>query len=291
MSTHPPMQGTAPPPRSWREFRGFSPEPAPRRRHRLRARVWSAGAVAVLLIAGAGPLPAAAPGPEERFREGTALLRSGDIPGGLAVFRELASSGHESVNLYWNWAQGAAVRGRAGEALWALLRAREVGPRDAAAEREIERLRLALQLYRAELNPVPTVALSRVARSWHFQLVAWVLFAFALHLRIFYWRRAALRWPTVASLIALLVGLALAAATFAGSSARPTAVVTARNVCLLDAAVANARTVATLREGEVVSVFDSAGEFLRIQDSSGARGWARSSDIYRLDEPPSRNVM
>ena len=201
MSTHPPMQGTAPPPRSWREFRGFSPEPAPRRRHRLRARVWSAGAVAVLLIAGAGPLPAAAPGPEERFREGTALLRSGDIPGGLAVFRELASSGHESVNLYWNWAQGAAVRGRAGEALWALLRAREVGPRDAAAEREIERLRLALQLDRAELNPVPTVALSRVARSWHFQLVAWVLFAFALHLRIFYWL-----WVWLVMLI-LLTGL------------------------------------------------------------------------------------
>lgn len=241
-----------------------------------------------LLVAGAGVLMAAAPGPEERFREGTALLRSGDIPGGLTVFRELASSGHESANLYWNWAQGAAARGRAGEAMWALLRAREVGPRDVAAEREVERLRLALQLDHAELNPVPTAALDRVARTWHFQLVALVLFAFALHLRILYWRRAALRWPAVASLIAMLVALALAVATFAGSSARATAVVTARDVSLLDAASSSARTVATLREGEVVPVFDAAGEFMRIQDSSGARGWVRSADVWPLAAPPGR---
>lgn len=243
-----------------------------------------------LLVAGAGLLLAASPGPEERFREGTALLRSGDIPGGLTVFRELASSGHESANLYWNWAQGAAARGRAGEAMWALLRAREVGPRDVAAEREVERLRQALQLDHAELNPVPTAALARVARAWHFQLVFAVLLAFALHLRIFYWRRAALRWPAVVSMIALVVALALAAATFIGSSARPTAVVTAREVALLDAASSTARTVATLREGEVVPVYDTAGEFLRVQDSSGARGWARTTDVWWLDAPPG-NIM
>lgn len=244
--------------------------------------------VAVLLVAGAGVLLAAAPGPEERFREGTALLRSGDIPGGLTVFRELASSGHESANLYWNWAQGAAARGRAGEAMWALLRAREVGPRDDAAEREVERLRLALQLDHAELDPVPVAGLARVARTWHFQLVSAVLFAFALHVRIYFWRRAALRWPGVTSLIALLVALALAGAGFAGSSARPTAVVTAHDVALLDAASSTARTVATLREGEVVPVYDTAGEFLRVQDSSGARGWARTADVWWLDGPPNR---
>ncbi|HPC82905.1 MAG TPA: SH3 domain-containing protein [Thermoanaerobaculaceae bacterium] len=241
----------------------------------------------LLLLAGAGALLAATPEPEERFKEGTALLRSGDLPGGIAVLRELAASGHESVNLYWNWAQGAAARGRAGEAMWALLRGREIGPPDDAAERDIERLRQALQLDRSELEPVPVAALGRLARRWHFGLWSVLLVALALHLRLAFWRRAVPAWAKAASLAAALAAILLGAAGFAGASAPPTAVVTARDVPLLDAASPTARTVATLREGEVVPVHDSAGEHLRIQDSSGARGWARTSDVWRLDAPPS----
>ena len=42
-------------------------------------------------------------------------------------------------SLYWNWAQAAAVSGRKGEALWALLRAQELTPRDRDVTREMER--------------------------------------------------------------------------------------------------------------------------------------------------------
>lgn len=249
------------------------------------AAVASAAAVTIALLA-VGTAAAGPPGPEERFREGTALLRAGDIPGGLAIYRELAASGHESVNLYWNWAQGAAARGRAGEAIWALLRAREVGPRDAAAEREIDRLRRALRLEPGELDPVPTAALGRLAHRWHLGALAALLWLLSVAASLLARKRVALLWPKVATGVLAALGLAAVAVVAAGASARPTAVITARDVELLDAAAPAARPVATLREGEVVPVFDAAGEFLRIQDSSGARGWVRSAHVWRLDGPP-----
>ena len=66
--------------------------------------------------------------PAERFREAGEKARTGDTPKALAIYRDLAASGVESAALYWNWAQAAEARGAMGEALWALLRAREIAP-------------------------------------------------------------------------------------------------------------------------------------------------------------------
>jgi hypothetical protein len=206
----------------------------------------------------------------------------------MSVLKELAIDGHESVNLYWNWAQGATARGHTGEALWALLRARELGPPDAAAQREIERLRTALQLEITEINPVPTAALARAARNWHLGAASVALIGLSLLLRLIAWRRYTLRWPGIGSGVAVGLALALAIAGFVGATSRLTAVVTTRDVVLLDSASPSARPIATLREGEVVTVHDSADGFLRVQDSSGARGWTRTSEVWMLDRPPGR---
>ncbi|HEX9186506.1 MAG TPA: hypothetical protein VGB87_05530, partial [Vicinamibacteria bacterium] len=92
----------------------------------------------------AAPLLGAPAG--ERFREANDLVRSGDYPKAIARYGGLAGSGHESASLYWNWAQAATARGAQGEALWALLRARELDPGDRAVVRDVERLREALNL-------------------------------------------------------------------------------------------------------------------------------------------------
>ncbi|HNX49996.1 MAG TPA: SH3 domain-containing protein [Thermoanaerobaculaceae bacterium] len=241
----------------------------------------------VVLTMAAGSSLAATPNPEQRFREATALMRGGDIPGALRIYRELASAGDASVNLYWNWAQAAAARGQAGEAVWALLRGRDTGAADAAMEREIERLREALHLDAAELDPVPTARLGRLIRRWHLASVAMLLVLASLGFHTAA-RRSSLAWLKPAAWVMVVPGVGIALVGLAVTASRPTAVVTTRDARLLDAAAPGASVVATLREGEVVPVLDAAGEFLRIQDSSGARGWVRTTEAWRLDQvaPP-----
>jgi hypothetical protein len=85
--------------------------------------------------------------------------------------RDLPRAGgrrRESASLYWNWAQAAARRGNVGEALWALLRARELDPGDRAVARDIERLRESASLDRASWRPIrsPRCGACRGASGW-----------------------------------------------------------------------------------------------------------------------------
>ncbi len=132
----------------------------------------------LLAIALAGPLVAAPS--DDRFREANDLARAGDYPKATAVYAELAASGQESASLYWNWAQAAIARGASGEALWALLRAREIDPGDRAVGRDVERLREALNLDPAEMAPEPLAAVGRAARRFHLDLVALALLVLSL---------------------------------------------------------------------------------------------------------------
>ncbi len=241
--------------------------------------------VAILVALSSGALGASAP-VRARFREAADLARGGDYPKAVAVYRELAQSGQESASLYWNWAQVAAARGAQGEALWALLRARELSPGDAAVSREIGRVREGLNLDPAEISPQPLDGLHRFCRR--FQLGAFGLTAGLLSLGFHLLGRLtpARRWPWTAAGISLTIALLAAALSLFAAQARPTAVILRRGAPLLDAASATAQPIAALREGEVVPVLEQSPGFLRIEDSSGARGWAADEDVRRLDLPP-----
>ncbi len=243
--------------------------------------------VALVLLAGYAPLAGSpADDPGERFRTAGDLLKSGDAPKAIAAYRALAAEGHESASLCWNWAQAASARGDRGEALWALLRAREVDPGDAAVLREIETTRRALSLDPAELAPDPLAPLSRVARRFHLGLLALALAGLSLVLHAL-WRAAPTsRWPGTAAWVCLTCALVAAAVPLAGAASRPAAVVVGRAPRLLDAASPAGRVLTTLREGEVVPVLEDGGGYLRVEDSSGARGWASAADVRRLDRPP-----
>src|SRR5262249_10240111 len=91
-------------------------------------------------------------------------------------------------------------------------------------------------------------------------------------------RLATLSWTT------LTVGIAAAALPVAGSFARPTGVVVRRNAPLLEAASPSADAVGTLRAGEVVPILERGGAYVRIEDSSGARGWVVASDVRPLSD-------
>jgi hypothetical protein len=242
-------------------------------------------ALAALGSRAAGAIPA--PEAQARFRQGNEQARSGDYPKALATYRELAEGGTEGPSLFWNWAQAASARGAPGEALWALLRARELDPGDFAVARQIDRVREAVNLDRAEITPEPLAAAARFARRFRLDLVAAGLLALSVlaHLAA---RLSSARGASAFAAVAFGLGLVAAGPPIAGSYARPTAVVVRRGAPLLDQASPTAEAVGSLREGEVVPVLDASGEYLRIEDSSGARGWAVGSDVRRLDRPPAR---
>jgi acyl dehydratase len=249
---------------------------------------------AVVLAALAGPALAAPA--DERFRQANDLVRAGDYPKALALYQELAVSGQETASLYWNWAQAAAARGAQGEALWALLRARELDPADRAVAREVERLREALNLDPAEIAPEPLAAAARFGRRFRLDLLAAGLLVVSMAARLLERALPGFRspgrsfggaaWPRGAAGAALGLGLALAAVPIAGSLARPTAAVIRRGAPLVDAASPTAETVGSLRDGEVVPVLQVSGDWLRVEDNAGARGWAHAADVRRLDKAP-----
>lgn len=240
--------------------------------------------LALLTAVLASPLLAAPAG--ERFREANDLARSGDYPKATAVYAELAASGQESASLYWNWAQAAIARGASGEALWALLRARELDPGDRAVARDVERLRESLNLDPAEIAPEPLAAAGRAARRFHLDLVALALLTFSLGAHALVRAGPAARWGVTTARTLLALGLLTAGVPVAASFARPTAAVIRRGAPLLDAASPTAETTGSLREGEVVPVLETSGAWLRVEDNAGARGWAHSADVRRLDAPP-----
>jgi len=248
----------------------------------------SAGALTALLalLAVAGPRGASAATPAERFRDANEQARAGDYPRAIAGYRELATAGEESASLYWNWAQAASARGSAGEALWALLRARELDPGDRAVVRDVERLRESLNLDPAEIAPEPLASLARLARRFRLDVVAALLLALSLVAHLVARLRPLSDWASPVAWTALVVGLLAACGPAASALTRPTGTVVRRGAPLLDAASPTAEAIGSLREGEVVPILEPGGAWLRVEDASGARGWAHVDDVRRLDRPP-----
>lgn len=89
-------------------------------------------------------------------------------------------------------------------------------------------------------------------------------------------------WATLA------LSASIGAAPMIASFGRPTAVVVSPSAALFDSASPTAKAIGSLRPGEVVPLIERSGVYLRIEDSSGARGWAHQDDVWGLDQPPPR---
>jgi hypothetical protein len=236
--------------------------------------------LAPLLLAALLWVPLASAQPETsaaRFRRGNENAARGRWDDAIHEYDQLASSGVRAPSLYWNWAQAASASGRKGEALWALMRARELSPGDASMVREVERLRGELGLDPSEVSLGFLGDLRMIARRFRFDGLA--IAAFLLSMIALMGHKP--RLPLSAG--SLLAGLLLAAPFFAGSWREPRAVVVQKDAPLMDAARNDAVALANLREGEAVPVLGEEGDYLRIQDASGARGFAHKNDVRRIE--------
>lgn len=233
-----------------------------------------------------GTETAAPAAPAERFRAAGELVRGGDAVKGIAAYRGLAASGVESASLYWNWAQAAGAHGELGEALWAVLRARELDGGDRALPREIQRLRESASLDAAEISPEPLAVLARAGRRFHLGLLSLVLAACSVAAHALARLLPTRRWPAPAAWATLGAAALVGAVPVLGSLAHPLGVVVPRAAALLDSASPTASAISSLRQGEVVPLLDRSGDYVRVEDSSGARGWASRDDVWPLEEPP-----
>jgi hypothetical protein len=219
--------------------------------------------------------------PSALFQQANEAARSGDYPRAIALYDDAAAAGGASASLFWNRAQASRARGASGEALWALLQARDLEPGDTAVERALEEVRTELNLDRAELQPDPRALAARIASRlglgwWAVALAAASLLAHA--------RARFARSPRARAVALVTAALALPAALppALGAFARPLAVVVRRGAPLLPAASPTVEATGSLREGEVVPILDASAGYFRIEDSSGARGWALAEDVKPL---------
>jgi Bacterial SH3 domain len=240
-----------------------------------------AGVAALVALGGSGFAQDA----ESRFQAANEAARAGDLPRAIEGYRELATGGDESASLYWNWAQVAAQRGTLGEGLWALLRGRAVEPHDSRLGQEIDRLREAASLDPAEISPEPLAGIARVGRRMRLGWIA-LLAALASVVCHAVARRTRAGWAKPAAWTVSALTVVVAAVPLVGALARPTAVVARPDAPLLESASSTASSVGELREGEVVPILAESAGYLRVEDSSGARGWAREADVWSLDRPP-----
>lgn len=213
------------------------------------------------------------------FRDANGKAARGQGQEALAGYRTLARDGVQAPSLYWNWAQVAAANGRKGEALWAYLAMRQVAPRDESAVREIEKIRAELGLDPSEISLGLEGDARLMARRFRFDVLA--LVALLASIGVLFLSRPR---PAV-SVVLLVAGLLLLGPYHFASWRQARGVVVQKDAPLLDASRDDAVALANLREGEVVPILEEAGDFVKIQDASGARGFAHRDDVRRLETP------
>jgi hypothetical protein len=241
----------------------------------MRGRVIGAALVTLLFAAA---LPAQPEGESAAFRRGNERAALSRWNEALEEYGRLAGQGVRAPALYWNWAQAASASGKRGEALWALLRAQDLAPHDSSITREMERTRAELGLDPSELSRGFLGDASTLARRFRFDLAAVAVLLFSLG--------SALRKRPRAALAGSLLGFALLAPIFMQPWREPRGVVVRKDAPLVDVPRADAVALANLREGEVVPLLEEEGEYVKIQDASGARGFARKEDVRRIGINP-----
>ena len=214
--------------------------------------------------------------PTAAFRRGTESAARSQWDAALGAYAELEKQGVRAPSLYWNWAQTAAAAGKKGEALWAALRARELAPADSSLSREIERLRAELGLDPSEVSLGLLGDLRVQARRFRLDLAAMVFLVISLGALF------GKKPQTTLSRVALLVGLLFTLPFFGGAWREPRGVVIQKDAPLLDIARNDAVALANLREGEAVPLLAFEGDYVRIQDASGARGFAHRDDVRKI---------
>ena len=225
---------------------------------------------------GASLVLAQSESPGDLFRRGNESAARSRWDDAIIDYGRLAEEGVRAPSLYWNWAQAAAASGRRGEALWALLQARDLAPRDSSVARDLERLRGELGLDPSEVSLGFLGDARAMARHFRFDGLAIAAFLLSMVAALLKKPGSALAGAS------FLIGLLLITPVLAGQWREARGVVVQKDAPLVDIPREDAVALANLREGEVVPLLGEEGDYVRIQDASGARGFAHKNDVRRV---------
>ena len=256
----------------------------------MRPRAAGGGALAALVLPWPRRARADATAAAERFREAGERVRAGDSP---KAHRDLPRAGRlgprERARSTGTGRRPPRRAARPERRCGPCCAARELDPGDRALPREIERLREAANLDPAEIAPEPLAVLARVSRRFH---LGWLALALAAVVGGRARRRALRCPPALAGPHArpgprLALALLAAAVPVAGAlrpahgGGRPPGRAAARRRL----AHRRSRSARCARGGRC-RCSSGAPRYLRVEDSSGARGWAHADDVWPLDRRP-----
>jgi hypothetical protein len=234
------------------------------------------GWLILAVVLWATPVLAQTEAPSAVFRRANENASRSRWDDAIADYGRLARAGVRAPSVYWNWAQAASASGRKGEALWALLCARALSPTDSSINRELERLRAELGLDPSEVSLGLLGDARIIALRFRFDWLAGT--AVLLSIGSLFRKQ---KHPPL-SLASLLIGVLLITPVLAASGAERRGVVVQKDAPLVDTPSQDAVALANLREGEVVPLLGEEGDYLKIQDASGARGFAHQNDVRKL---------
>jgi hypothetical protein len=245
---------------------------------------------AILVVVAVAPVPESPVDetPASAFRAGNAAATKQQWDEAIAAYDRARLLGARSPALYWNWSQAAISRGSRGQALWALRRAEFLDPRDRTIDAPMARVSAALGLDPSETSLGSLGELGRMLRRVAADRIALGLGLVSL-LPLVTRSHPLRRVATGAFLLFAVTSAFLLLAQFADERG----VVIAASAPLLDAPREDALVIAKLREGEVVPILEAPADarsvrdnaeaaYVRIQDASGARGYARLEDVRAI---------
>ena len=226
----------------------------------------------------------------EPFDAGNDHYRRGEYEQAAKAYQALLSMGVESGAVYYNFGNALLKQGRAGEAVWAYLKARAWIPRDPDLQANLAYAQTLLPLSRQHSLQIPAVV--RGLTLYHqfttrelADVVVWLMWGTALCWMLAGWIRRAR--PILAP--AGWVSSALTAVLLTSFSAQsiwidgiPRAVVVVHSAIVRFAPQDTGTTHFTLPEGTLVRVLDRQTGWVQIRRGDGRAGWVDEAAINPL---------
>ena len=217
------------------------------------------------------------------FESGNAAFASGNYAEAQHNYESVIKQHGFSAPLLFNLGNASLRAGQTGQAILDYERAHWLAPNDVAITKN-----LSLARQQADLAPEPVSRLQSAARvftfnTWSCLAVVSLLFLAASLLlqRVFLLSRLLMCWAKICA--AVVLATAIAAVTLRWSDLNR-AVVTAPEAPMRISPVTVVQPLFTVRQGEIVSVKQTHGDFALVHDQQGHQGWV-SRDAITLVIP------
>lgn len=222
--------------------------------------------------------------PQEIFRAANQAMNDGHYDQAAADYRSLLEAGFDNGSLHGDLGQALFRQGKLGEALFQLLIASRLKPRDPEIEANLQYLRgrVTDKIEPRAQNPFVRMIQGLAHRmnrreNWIVFSILWCLFCAIAAIR-FFWRKELLRWLFWAlGLVLLVISVTLIQKEF---FERPIGVIVSSEAKVYSGPGEENVLLFELHEGAEVSMLTHKGtDWFSIELADGKRGWISAKDV------------